>query len=284
MVMDHREHMVTRFRTSLTLLIAPVEYAVNWPYALYDKIADSLTSHQALVEENTTLRAQQLLLLGQLQKLQALQQENLQLRALLQSSSKTKSEKLLAAQVLAINIGPFVDEMILNKGSKDGAYIGQPVIDASGIMGQIIQVDPLTSRLLLISDTRSALPVRNNRNGLYGIVDGQGNLQNLAWVNAPITADIKVGDVLVSSGLGGHFPEGYPVGTVTSVIHRPGDSFAGIAVAPAAQINSSQHVLLVWPVANAVSQDNAIPFTSAKDNKKITLNQHMKKVKAGVAA
>lgn len=252
--MDHRQHMMVQFRSSLTFLIAPVAYAVDWPYAMYDKIADGLTSHQALLEENTTLKAQQLLLLGQLQKLQALQQENLQLRALLQSSTKTKSEKLLAAQVLAINIGPFVNEMILNKGSKDGAYVGQPVIDASGIMGQIIQVDQLTSRLLLISDTRSAVPVRNNRNGLYGIIDGQGNMQNLAWVNAPMTADIKVGDTLVSSGLGGHFPEGYPVGTVTVVQHKPGDSFTTISVAPAAQINSSQHVLLVWPIVSVQSQ------------------------------
>lgn len=263
MVLDHRQHMLGRMRNGLSLLTAPVEYAVSWPFGFFDKLADGFTSHQELVEENTDLRAQQLILLGQLQKLQALQQENQQLRALLQSSANSNSERLLAAQILSVNMGPFVEEMIVNKGSNDSVYVGQAVIDATGIMGQIIDVTPWTSRLLLITDPRSAIPVRDNRNGLYGIVDGRGDQQNLTWVNMPVTVDVRVGDVLVSSGLGGHYPVGYPVGTVVSVLHNPDEQFATITVVPAAQISSSEHVLLVWP-ANDKTTNNSNPQSHIK--------------------
>lgn len=247
MVMDHRQHMSTQIRDSISLLSTPIMYAVNSPFQLFDKMSQGIATHQELITENEKLHAQQLLLMGQVQKLQSLQQENNQLLALLKSPVSTKGERLLAAQVLALHIEPFIDEIILDKGRNDGAYIGQPVVDANGIMGQIIQTGPWTSRLLLISDPRSAVPVRNNRTGLYGIVVGQGDQQYLVWKNVPVTADVKINDSLVSSGLGGHYPAGYPIGKVISVKHDPDNQFESIIVSPAALINNASNVLLVWP-------------------------------------
>ncbi len=274
MVIDHRQHMLTQMRDSISLLSTPIAYAVNSPFGLFDKLSEGIATHQELVTENATLRAQQLLLMGQLQKLETLQQENIQLLALLKSPAHSHSERLLAAEVLAVHIEPFVAEIILNKGKNDAVYIGQAVIDANGIMGQIIQTGPWTSRLLLISDARNAVPIRDNRTGLYGIVIGQGDQQSLAWTNVPVTADVKIGDTLISSGLGGHYPVGYPVGTVYSVNHNPDDQFESIMVTPAAQLNNTSHVLLVWPNKNDRPLDNSLT-QPAEDTNKLVSNYHL---------
>lgn len=271
MVVDHRQHMVTQVRNSISLLSTPVLYAVNSPFELFDKVSQSLTTHKELLAENQKLRAQQVLLMGQLQKLQAIEQQNNQLLTLLKSPVLSSKERLLAAEVLAIRIEPFISELILDKGSNDGAYVGQAVIDANGIMGQIIQTGPWTSRLLLISDTRSAVPIRNNRTGLFGIVVGQGDQQNLTWANVPVTADVKQGDLLVSSGLGGHYPAGYPIGVVRSVQHDPDNQFESIFVTPSAQLNRTANVLLIWPTKINRPIDNSLlqqPTNNANKNEK----------------
>ncbi len=267
MVVDHRQHMVTQVRDSITLLSTPVMYAVNSPFNLFDKLSQSIATHQQLLTENEKLRAQQLFLMGQLQQLQSIQQKNNQLLALLKSPALTNKDRLLAAQVLAVRIEPFINEIILDKGKNDGAFVGQAVIDANGIMGQIIQTGPWTSRLLLISDTRSAVPIRNTRTGLYGIVVGQGDSQNLTWANVPVTADVKKGDVLISSGLGGHYPEGFPVGAVIAVQHNPDNQFESIYVAPSASLTKTADVLLVWPTKNNRPVDNSLLQPPADANK-----------------
>lgn len=273
MVLDHRQHLLTEMRDSLSLLSTPIEYAVNSPFDLFDKLSTNLATHQELVTANTTLRAQQFFLMGQLQKLQAVQQENNQLLAILKSPMLVnKSDRLLAAEILAVHIEPFIDELILNKGKSDGAYIGQAVIDANGIMGQIIQTGPWTSRLLLISDPRNAVPIRNGRTGLFGIVVGQGDLQSLVWTNVSTTADIKIGDILLSSGLGGHYPAGYPVGIVNSIKHNPDDQFESIMVTPVAKLNNTSRVLLVWPTKSDRPFDNSLLQAAADDNKTLPIN------------
>ncbi len=219
---------------------------MHWPLQLLGWLDSSITSHESLLQENTNLRAEQILLRAQVQQLISLEKENKQLRALLQSSPRAQG-KVVAAQLLAVDTDPFSQEVILDRGSRVGVFVGQPVLDANGVMGQIIKVGPLTSLVLLLTDTRSAIPVQVSSNGTRAIAKGTGAVDSLELLNIPKTTQIKSGDLLVTSGLGQRFPEGYPVGTVKSVISRPGNHFADITVTPAAHLNRSRLVLLVWP-------------------------------------
>jgi rod shape-determining protein MreC len=134
----------------------------------------------------------------------------------------------------------------VNKGSKAGIYVGQPVIDANGLFGQVVEVGLYSCRVLLITDSTHALPVQVNRNGVRSVAEGIGLMHELELRHVAATTDIVEGDVLVSSGLGGRFPSGYPVATVTSVVHNPGQSFSTVKAMPLAQLNRSRHVLLVF--------------------------------------
>ncbi len=248
MVWDSHSHTwVKNTRHGLAVISTPFVYVVNAPFAFFDFISDHLQSQQSLLEENTELKARELILQGQLQKLQALQTENVKLRELLRSTPATHHVDLKLAHILAANSGAFHQEILLNKGSHDGVFVNQAVLDANGIMGQVVEVDPTTSKVLLLTDPRSGIPVEDNRNGLQGILIGRGSAGNLEWLDAPPTADIKVGDLLTSSGLGGHYPVGYPVGVVSYMKNHTQDQFLQVIVTPSAQINSSEHVLLVWP-------------------------------------
>jgi len=246
MLVDHREHYLTPVRVGLDAFVAPLQYLVNTPIRNISTFSSSWTSRQSLLAENTTLRAQQLLLQAKLQKLMALESENSELRALLKSSPKLGNEHMAIAQLLAVSMDPLVSELILDKGLRDGVYEGQPVLDANGVMGQVIQTGPWTSRVMLVTDLRSAIPVQDSRNGVRGIVVGRGSLVNLALTNIPETVDVRAGDTLVTSGLGGHYPEGYPVGIVRSVQHNSGEQFTKIEVVPSAQLDRTRNVLLVW--------------------------------------
>lgn len=247
MVLDHREHYLAPVHVGLDALVAPIQYTVDVPINTFSRLMTNFSSQQSLLAENTHLKVQQLLLEAKLQKLSALENENSELRNLLKSFPKIHNDRMLIAQLLAVSMNPLVSELILDKGSRDGIYEGQPVLDAHGIMGQIIQDGPWTSRVLLISDLRSAVPVQDLRNGVRGIVVGRGNLMKLSLTNIPETVDVQVGDVLMTSGLGGHYPEGYPVGVISSIRHNSGEQFTKIEVNPLAQLDRTRSVLLLWP-------------------------------------
>lgn len=245
---NHRHPTLSQqWRGNLSLVTTPIMSVANAPFALFDEIANRFRAQSSLLNENTTLRAQVMILAGQLQKLQSIQTENRALRVLLQSSAVTHHLRLMLAQVMAIQASPYVQEIILNKGSCEGVFVGQAVLDAHGIMGQVIEAAPYTSRVLLLTDTRSGIPIQDERTGLRGILVGQGGSGLLRLVNMPVTSDIRAGDTLISSGLGGNYPIGYPVGAVASVNPYTTDQFLSIQVMPRAQLNSSEQVLLVWP-------------------------------------
>lgn len=267
MVLDHRQHYLAPARSALSTLVAPLQYAINAPIKLTENISTSLTTRQRLLAENSALRAQQLFLQAKLQKLIALEDENRQLRALLQSSLKTQNEQITVAQLLAVNTDPLTSELIIDKGTKSGVYEGQPVLDASGIMGQIIQTAPLTSRIMLITDLRSAVPVQDTHTGVRGLVVGQGSLEKLKLTDIPETVTLHVGDLLETSGLGGHYPAGYPVGVITAIHYKSGEQFTSIDVVPSAQIDRSQNVLLIWPQHVAVDLPSTIIKSDAKPKK-----------------
>lgn len=246
MIGDYQGHHSAKLRTVLSTFVAPLHAVVAAPVRVFDFIADQFILHQHLLEKNKSLENSQLVLQAKLQRLLALEQENDKLRSLLKSASQAGG-KVMAAQLVAVDLAPFRQEVEIDKGGHDGVYLGQPVLDAAGVMGQVIEVNSSSSRVLLIADAASAVPVQDNRSGVRTVALGLGYTDRLQLINVPQTADIQEGDVLVTSGLGKRFPMGYPVGVVTSKKIESSERFTEIMLKPSAHIDQSRHVLLVWP-------------------------------------
>ena len=246
MISDYRFHYFHKVKSALSVVVLPVQELVSWPAKSFHWVDSRVKSRHALLDQNNALKQQLLLLQVKTQKIIALENENAQLRALLSSSTHLDG-KVLVAQLLAVNVNPLDPQIVLDKGRGRGAYIGQPVFDATGVMGQVVEVGPYTSRVLLATSNRSAIPVQDVRNNVRAIAVGAGYTGDMQLVHVPDTVDIKPGDKLVTSGLGLRFPIGYPVGVVQSVKHIVGERFARIEVMPSAHLNSSRQVLLVWP-------------------------------------
>jgi rod shape-determining protein MreC len=248
--MDRRLDVFVSIRAALSLPLAPLQYVVSWPANFIDNVKSLITTHDNLVSENLSLKAEQLLLRSQLQRLIAIETENNYLKALFQSSQQVKG-KTLIAELLAVDIEPFSNQVVLNKGSRDGVYVGQPVLDATGVMGQVISAGPITSRVLLINDPRSGIAVQNVRNGMRAVAVGDNYSGKLRLMYVPNTSDIKVDDIFLTSGLGDRYPEGYPVGKVITVNKDPAKQFSEIYIEPSAHLDSSRQVLLIWNQKNA---------------------------------
>jgi rod shape-determining protein MreC len=246
MIADEHYHSVDIVRSGLSLLVAPIQYLVDYPVRLVGNVHALLGSKKSLVDENITLRSQQILLEAQLQKLRVINNENSQLRELL-SASPSKALRTVAAQILAVDTTNSRQLLVINKGKRDGVFTGQPVLDAKGVMGQVIDVGLMTSTVLLISDSKSAVPVRDDRTGERAILVGMNNMSQLSLINLPRTSLIVKGDLLVTSGLGRRYPEGYPVARVEEVKAIPGDDFIRVIASPIALLNRTRLVLVVWP-------------------------------------
>lgn len=226
-------------------LLAPAQQTALIPGAIGDWFSESSTSRQQLLAENKQLSARNLVLELRSQRLAALETENIELRELL-SASEQIDDRVLVTSVIAVDPDPFSQQILINKGGEDGVFIGQPVLDAYGLLGQVIDVMPYSARVLMIADSNHAIPVQINRNGVRAIAVGTGSLDELELIYVPNTADIVKGDLLVSSGLGGRYPRGYPVGVVTKVENVPGKSFAVVTAEPSAHLDRSRHLLLVF--------------------------------------
>jgi len=244
MILDHRQQLAEPIQDALALAVYPIHAAVNLPFEFGEVVAEQATTRRALIEENARLKAQQAILEARLQRLDYLEREIIDLRALLQSSYQV-TDSVLIAELMRVDLNPYSHLLQINKGTTSAVFVGQPVLDAKGIMGQIDEAGPLSSVVRLITDPSHAIPVQVNRNGIRGIAVGTGDLRSLELTNVPNNADIQEGDLLVSSGLGGRFPPGYPVGRVVSVDVDPGKPFARIKAVPAAELDRSRRVLLV---------------------------------------
>lgn len=243
---DAHYHCVTPLRHAFSFIASPLQYVSDCPMQFFDWGKALWKSKQKLIYANNQLTLKQLFLQEELQHMQVLRYENKKLKELLALSEVT-GQKAMAARVLSLDTNHVKHILIINKGKRDHVVLGQPVLDQQGIMGQIIQVGPMTSTVLLISDSMSAVPVKNNRTGEMGILAGINDMNKLALLHIPKTSAVATSDLLVTSGLGGRYPEGYPVGRVIEVINMPGDDFIKVRVAPIAMLNQSQLVLLIWP-------------------------------------
>jgi rod shape-determining protein MreC len=268
MVMDHRYQNLESVRSALSVIVYPLQLAIELPGSVSDWFGESLSSRRDLQEENASLRTQQIMQKVQIQRLAALEAENIRLRELLDASFEV-GEKRLIAEIMSVNLDPFQHQIVINKGTLDDVFPGQPILDADGIMGQIVHAGPYTSTAVLITDTSHAIPVQVNRNGLRSIAIGSGTINRLELPYIPNNSDIQPGDLLITSGLGGRFPPGYPVAKVGAVQHDPGRSFAQVIAEPLAQLNRSREVLLVWPGEITVLEPGA-PADTPADVEEVT--------------
>lgn len=244
MFLDRYTDSSTQLRSYLTAAASPLFYVASLPQTLFTGASEQFMSQQAMLDENSRLKETLLQQSGQLQLLRYLQQENEKLRALL-GSSEVIADKSLVAEVLAVYSHPFSHQVVLNKGSNDGVTEHQPVIDDRGVVGQVVSVGPTSSRAILISDNTHALAVRAERSGVRAIVEGLGQWDMLRVLHLPQSADIREGDRLLTSGLDGRFPEGYPVARVVRISQDASQPFMVVYAEPFAQLDRIRHVLLL---------------------------------------
>ena len=246
MFFDQRSYYIQDIHAKVSVLALPIQALVDEPIKIVKWLTTSLQAQRELLADNARYKAQRLVLESKLQKLMTLERENAQLRQLLQSTSQATG-KVIASQLLAVDLDPRIQQVIVDRGSKDDLYLGQPVLDAYGVLGQVISIGPLTSRVLLVTDVRSAVPVQNYRTGARAIAVGAGITGQLRLINVPDNSDIQESDLYVASGMGLRFPVGYPVGVVAKSAFESGERFASITLVPAAHLDKTQQVLLAWP-------------------------------------
>lgn len=252
LVLDHRYHHLQQLRSALAFITYPLQYLADLPFSASEWISETTSSRESLQAQNAALREQNLRLRAELQKYESLQAENMRLRDLVDSSFKV-GDRVLVAELSSVDLDPYKQQVIINKGGTSGVFEGQPVLDAHAVMGQVTSVTPLSSTVLLITDSSHALPVQVLRNGLRTIALGTGRIDELRLPYLPTNSDIVEGDLLVTSGLGGKFPPGYPVATVTRIDRSPDAPFSTVLAQPRAHLDRSREVLLVWTVPNQLA-------------------------------
>lgn len=245
-VFDHVFNGFATTRVYLNSLVSPIQYLANLPGEVLSASADRLVSHQQLLEQNAELTHNATLLSGRLQRYRLLKEENDTLRRLLNSPVRIETRKEVA-ELMAVDNNPYSHQILIDRGAMQGVYEGQPVLDDKGVVGQIMQVGSTNSRVLLLADVTHAIPVRIARNNIRLVASGSGSLDELMLEHVPHSADIEVGDLLLSSGLGEVYPEGYPVGIITVIVRDEGRPFAKVRAKPVAQLDRLKYLLLLWP-------------------------------------
>ena len=246
MTLDHRTTVLVPAREVLTLIAYPLQALVDLPTAATRWASDQLGSRASLIAEIERLREQRLQLKRRLLSFEALKTENDRLRDLLSSAERFDRERILVAELLSVDMDPFRQTVIIDKGETQGIYEGQPILDANGVMGQVTNVNSVSATAILISDPSHAIPVQINRSGLRTLAVGTGQPDRLLLPHIPADTDILAGDIASTSGLGGRFPSDYPVAEITEVERLPGEAFARVVARPLARLDRSREVLLVW--------------------------------------
>jgi rod shape-determining protein MreC len=245
MVADQRYDQLTRVRAWLSAAVYPVQVVVDLPFRAWDWVSGSFADRSRLRQENLELTARLRLANLQLQRFAALEDENRRLRDMRENSAGV-AERVLVASILNVDLDPFRHRVLLDKGAADGVFKGQAVLDADGIFGQVAQVHAKTAEVILISDAEHAIPVQSNRSGLRTIAVGTGDSKRLSLPFVTVEADLKQGDLLLSTGMGGVFPPGYPIAEVTQVVRNASTTFALVDARPTARLDRDREVLLVW--------------------------------------
>jgi rod shape-determining protein MreC len=258
LVTDHRNNHLDAVRKAIGATVYPLRIVVDAPVSLWRWIGDTTASRNELQLENSRLNAERLLTQARLQRYAALEAENTRLRAMLEATASVR-DQVRVAEIMSVSSNPFRHVLVVDKGTRDGVFDGQALIDADGVVGQIIEAGVLSSQGILISDPDHALPVEVNRNGLRTIAVGTGEFDRLVLPFLPNNADVREGDLLVTSGLGGAFPAGYPVAIVDSVVRIPQEPFAAVSAQPSAALNQVREIMLIWSAEDAPPDETGGP-------------------------
>ena len=247
MAMDHRGHYVPKVRNVLENAVEPFYHVVEWPANAMRNLFGQFPSRRTLRHENEALRQQLLTQQADLQRLDTLAEENRRLRALFEGAESLRFEYRFA-ELVRVDLDPFSHKVLIDRGSTDGVVPGQAVIDGAGVMGQVENVHLHFSNVRLISDPNHALPVQINRTGLRTVAFGSGETGALNLPNVPRQADVREGDLVVTSGLGDRFPGGYPVARVSRIDREEGQTFIQVQAEPLAALDRGREVLLITAV------------------------------------
>src|SRR5450432_3060914 len=244
-IVDKRYAHLVKIRQVLSVAAYPVQVAVASPFQGWNWFRDSVTTRDVLRADKTKLEAELRVAQFRLQRYEALEAETQRLRAL-RDNTASVTDRFVIGDVMNVDLDAFRERVLVDKGAGDGIYVGQAVLDSGGVFGQVARVGQLTSEVILVSDAAHAIPVQINRTGLRTVAVGTGDTGSLKLPYLPLSADVVVGDLVVSSGLGGGFPAGYPVGTVSAVKRDPAQSLADVELKPAAALDRSKELLFVW--------------------------------------
>ncbi|MDG6894469.1 rod shape-determining protein MreC [Volucribacter amazonae] len=276
-ISDGQNHTMIKARTIMETAVEGLYYLANSPRSVLDEVSDNLVDTSKLQIENRILRQQlreknaELLLLDQLKV------ENQRLRLLLNSPLRQDEYKKIA-EVLTAETDVYRQQVVINQGENDGVYVGQPVIDEKGVVGQVISVGANTSRVLLVTDVTHGIPLQVLRNDVRVIATGTGRNDELMLENVPRSVDIQKGDLLVTSGLGGRFPEGYPVGIVSTISRSGQNYFATVTVKPLASLERLRYVLLLWPTNEDLRKANALSPEDVRNAVRQRFSQQKEKI------
>jgi rod shape-determining protein MreC len=244
-IVDKRYDHLGQIRRLLSVVSYPVQVAVASPFEGWDWFRESVTTRDALRADKARLEGELRLAQFQLQRFAALETESERLRGLRESTADV-TDHFVIGKIMDVDLDAFRERVLVDKGAHDGIYIGQAVLDSGGVFGQVARVGQLTSEVILVSDAAHAIPVQINRNGLRTIAVGAGDTSRLKLPYLPTSADVVAGDLVQTSGLGGGFPAGYPVGTIAEVKRDPAQSLADVEVKPAAALDRSRELMFVW--------------------------------------
>lgn len=257
MVADHRQHRVAMVRDWASAAVYPLQWAVQAPLQAWTAMRESFATRAQVDADNIRLASDNLVLRLKLMRFESLEQENERLRAMRESSTRVV-QRTMVAEIVRVDLDAYRQRVLINKGTRDGVFRGQAALDANGIYGQVTRAGPVSAEIILITDSEHAIPVMVNRTGARTVAYGMGRSGLLALPYLPQNSDVVAGDLLVSSGLGGVYPPGYPVGKVTTVVRDPAQPLLAVEAVPLAALDRDPEVLLAW-FDNAVVEPESGP-------------------------
>ncbi len=265
---DARYQYLSSTRSILSTLIYPLQRLTALPPYLWHETDDFFTSHATLRHDNEQLRGQHAQDAAQLQQLQGMEAENAHLRSLLEMRERL-SQPMRLVKVIYAERDPFQHKFVIDQGAKSGVLPGVAVLDDQGVIGQVTRVNPLVSEVTLVTDKDHEVPVQVVRTGQRAILYGSGDATELDLRYTPVTADVQAGDVLVTSGIDGTYPAGFPVAKVTKVERDPAYPFARVSCVPATGVNNHRWVFILTSREElpARPEDKAAETTAAKGKK-----------------
>jgi rod shape-determining protein MreC len=266
-IIDKRYDHLGRIRRALSFVAYPVQLAVASPFEGWHWFRESVSTRDTLRADKARLEADLRVAQFRLQRYEALEAESQRLRALRENTAGV-ADRFIIGDIMDVDLDAFRERVLVDRGASQGVFVGQAVLDSGGVFGQVARIEQYTSEVILISDPAHAIPVQINRTGLRTVAVGTGDTSRLKLPYLPTSADVQVGDLLVTSGLGGGFPVGYPVGTVSQVRRDPAQSLAEVDIRPAAALDRSRELMFVWlkpsPVpAAAAAEPAATPASTA---------------------